>query len=700
VPTTFLHPWALVLGAAALALPWVIHWLTRPRPRRLPLSTVRFVQEAIRQRRARHRLRDLIVLALRSLAILLLAWTLARPLAENRPLVTPDESATSARVVIVDVSQSMAAGGNGVQLFERARSVAAGYLGDSASTQANLILAGASAQPSFDTLSTNFTALRDELARASVRPERLNVQAALNRASELLAASGSERVRELVVVSDFQRSSWATADFSVLPEQTRIQLDSVAPAETLPNLAILRVGSEGRPEQGRELRVEVEVGNFSPTARPIQVELSVGDSVFHLEGHGAAGGKTILATDVPLHSPGWQRGTARLLDVSDALPADDVRSFVVEVGKAPSYALITRQRASQRASSSYYLERALAPAPRNTRTEPRVRRIDPERLDREMLGSADVIVLDHPGKLTGEVSRLLVSFLRRGRGILYVASEVDDAANLQILAEAAGSDWQLPVDFVPPAAGERRRGLFLAEVRRDQAPFAVFGDGYAGLVGPLRFTGALSSRRRESGSADDVLAAYSDRSAGLVVTSCGAGSMAVLNADLVASNLPASPAFVPLIGELTGRLLGQQRMTEILPCGEARALYLPGAAGPAAGLSISGPPGAALEGSALVEESSGVLWHVPALQTPGIYEVKRNGKAVFAVAAAAPAEESDLKALDPSVFQGRLSGGRSLHFRSAAGIEAEARDSLWIWLGVACVICLLGEIVALKLFRV
>ena len=52
---TFLHPWAVWVGVAAAAVPVVVHFLTRPRPRRLALSTIRFVREAVRQRRARHR---------------------------------------------------------------------------------------------------------------------------------------------------------------------------------------------------------------------------------------------------------------------------------------------------------------------------------------------------------------------------------------------------------------------------------------------------------------------------------------------------------------------------------------------------------------------------------------------------------------------------------------------------------------------
>src|SRR5205085_2516643 len=88
---TFLHPWAIFCGLAAVALPLVIHWLTRPRPVRLPLSTVRFVRQAVQQRRARHRLRDALVLGLRALAVLLLAWAIARPLLGEQPLVTSGE---------------------------------------------------------------------------------------------------------------------------------------------------------------------------------------------------------------------------------------------------------------------------------------------------------------------------------------------------------------------------------------------------------------------------------------------------------------------------------------------------------------------------------------------------------------------------------------------------------------------------------
>src|SRR5262249_45573897 len=172
-----------------------------PRPPGLQLSTIRFVREAVRQRRARHRLRNFVILALRTLAILLLAAAVARPLSTKRPLVNPDDPGASARVVILDVSQSMAAGSRGVQLFERARPAAAGFLGDNPDVRAGLIFAGAVARPAFDRLSANTAALREDLSRAAVRPERLNAQAAVNRAAELLAVPvEAGRRRELVIV--------------------------------------------------------------------------------------------------------------------------------------------------------------------------------------------------------------------------------------------------------------------------------------------------------------------------------------------------------------------------------------------------------------------------------------------------------------------------------------------------------------------
>jgi hypothetical protein len=703
---TFLHLWPLILGAVALGLPIAIHFLTKPRPMRLPLSTIRFVREAIQQRRAKHRLRDIIILTLRTCALLLIAIAIARPLWGEKPLISTTESTAAARVVILDCSQSMGATATGIQLFERARSVAAGYLGDQPSVQGNLILAGASSRPVFERLSGNYTALRQELTAATVRPERLNVQAALDHAAKLLnQAEALERKRELIIVSDFQRTSWAAADFSGLPQDTVIQLESVAPKEPLSNLAILRVGGPSRAEQGREVRLEVEVGNYSMTARNARVEVVLGSAVYQLQGLCPPWMKTTLTADIAPQAAGWQGGEARLLDVQDALAADNSRAFVLEVRPLPMFVLLTRQPTDRKPSSSYFLETALSPSLRAGRKDDRVKRMDPGQIDRDILTSADVIVIDHPGKLSQETLQLLASLMRRGRGILYVTSEGVDATNLQLLKQAAGTDLQLPVEFQPPPPGQLRRNLFLPddpkEVKRDQPPFSIFGDELKAVLGLVRFSGGLSSRRVEGGLSDDILASYNDRSACLVVTACGAGTLAVLNTDLGASNFAKERPFVTFLGELIGRLLGRSRLGDTAVSGEPLTAFLPATAGPAQGLnivSLSSSSKSTTLGE-LRESNTGLLWHFDHAGLPGIYQVQRNGTPVYSLAIGIPGEESDLRPLEPSVLKERLSGGRTVVYHAASGVEEDPQDIFWVWLAVGCVFCLLGELVALKLFR-
>lgn len=702
----FLHPWALGIGAAAVGLPLVIHWLTRPRPVRMPLSTVRFVMEAVQQRRARYRLRDWIILLLRVAAVALLAWAFARPITDTKPLVPPVASASgTTRIVLLDQSQSTAATANGIAAFDRAKPIAARYLGAGAGVRANLIFAAARPRPVFERVSTNLGALRDELAAATSRPERLDLQAAINRAGEMLAADGQAARRELVIISDFQRANWAAADFSPLPKDTLIQIESVAPAEAPANVSVQRIAAGGRVEQGREVPVEVEVGNFSKAARTVRVELTIGGASYQLSGLCPPGAKTTLVAAVVPKDAGWQTGAARVLGGEDALPADDVRPFVLDVRPTPTYAMVTRESAKPRATSSHFLERALAPAATTDRAGERhverVIRLSPATdSDKEKLAAADLIVLDHPGKLPPDWIDLLAGMVRRGRGMLYVAAEPIDATNLKLFADAAGSDLKLPVKYLPPPAGQSRRDLFLAETAKDQAPFREFGEDLPAAIGPLRFAGGLNTELDERGLIDDVQATYSDRSACLVITACGAGTVCVLNADLAASNLPASPVFVAMVGELVGRLLGRGSSERAVASGERMDEYLPPGAGGATGLTVGGADGATAPADAgtFSDESNFVLWNWPTAGPPGVYTVKRGKATVFAVASAVPPVEGDLTPIDLSLLKDRLAGGRQVSVQSAAD-DAGRQDTTWAWILAACCGCLLLELLAVVGFR-
>jgi hypothetical protein len=101
----------------------------------------------------------------------------------------------------------------------------------------------------------------------------------------------------------------------------------------------------------------------------------------------------------------------------------------------------------------------------------------------------------------------------------------------------------------------------------------------------------------------------------------------------------------------------------------------------------------------LADEGAGVLWKGDAAGAPGIYRVLHRSDTVFAVATTIPAAESDLSALPAKIFEERLAGNRDVRFRSQLQVGAEERDTLWSWLAVGCVACLLAEVAALKTFK-
>jgi hypothetical protein len=405
----FLHPWAIMLGVAAVGLPWAIHLLTKPRPAKMSLSTLRFVREAVQQRAARHRLRDFLVLLLRSLAVLLVALAIARPRFGSQPLVSDAGDDEAVRVVLLDVSQSMGTVQDGVERLERARTMAAAHLRFRPQLRMNLIFTAATPRAVFTEPSTNAESLRTELAAATVLPERCDVKAALALAGRMLApkSENDRRKRELVIVSDFQRSNWARADFTPLAKDVVIQFESLATDDVPANLAVLSARARGRSALQADTLLEVEIGNFSKASRKATVDVTLGQATHRLEGTVGPGERLTLTEAVRLSNPGWQVGAATLVNLDDALAADDWRPLVVQVEAAPVYALLTRQPASQRPSSSHYVECALVPDARGANSAARVIRIHPDTPDREQFSAASAIVVDHPGGLPPEAIQML-----------------------------------------------------------------------------------------------------------------------------------------------------------------------------------------------------------------------------------------------------------------------------------------------------
>ena len=696
----FLHPWAIAIGLLGMALPIVIHYLTRPRPTSMPLSTIRFVRDAVKQRQARSRLRDGLVLLCRSLAVGMLALAFAQPLFNAQETDTSTDPARLRRIVVLDVSQSMAATDASVDGFQLAKVQAKRFLDAESGVKANLIFAGARPKAVFEQASANIKVLNDALTEAQAKPEHIDVQAALSMASTMLAGGDAETAMEVIFVSDFQRSNWAAVDFSILPKDTKIQLESVAQDSTLANIAIQSVRFLEQPTVGVPATLEVQVGNFSKTARNIKIEVLVGPALVSLEGGCPAGRSTLLTAEVSLPATGWQVGWAKIVDNLDALSVDDRFPFVVQSIDSPGIAVVTRQSERKIPSSSYFVQTALQPFTEQADNRVRVGRIATNRFSVEQAVGYQRFAFDHPGKMEPAQIRSLASLIRRGRGVLYFASDAIDAMNLKSLSAELGSDLQLPVELVPTSRTRPRRDLQIQSMQKNRRPFSIFGDSLTAQLSSLRISGGLGSRRIPDSIDDDILATLSDQSVFVYSSPAGLGKLSVVNADLEACAWSRHASFLPIVNELVDDLLSSDNRSNLSLTGLPLVRVLPSEITSVDGLVVSQGEGEQSPESLgqLQPSGEGVVWSCKELPGPDIFQIEKDGQSVFALAANLASEESDLKTLDPSLLTDRLSGGRNVSFNHVAK-EKREEDRSWIWFAVAAAVALVGEVTVLKAFR-
>ena len=115
---SFLNP-LFLFGLAAAAVPILIHLFTRKRPREMAFPSLEFLAEVNRSEIRRLRLRQWLLLLLRTLAIAALALAMSRPALKGTAGLGRGGSTTV--VALVDQSGSMGAVAAGGTLFAEAR---------------------------------------------------------------------------------------------------------------------------------------------------------------------------------------------------------------------------------------------------------------------------------------------------------------------------------------------------------------------------------------------------------------------------------------------------------------------------------------------------------------------------------------------------------------------------------------------------
>src|SRR4051794_12800400 len=118
---TFLAP-LMLAGAAAVTVPLALHFFYRARYKPLPWAPMRFLKEAIEQTSRRVKFQEWILLALRCLAIILLALAIARPSRDYTAIAGRGDAIDT--VLVFDTSYSMEARDGNKSRLELAKDAA------------------------------------------------------------------------------------------------------------------------------------------------------------------------------------------------------------------------------------------------------------------------------------------------------------------------------------------------------------------------------------------------------------------------------------------------------------------------------------------------------------------------------------------------------------------------------------------------
>jgi hypothetical protein len=518
---SFLTP-LFLLGAAAAAVPIVLHLLKREPEARIRFSAVRLLRRAPVERTRRRHFNELLLLLLRVAALLLLALAFARPFFSSAA-ASPSATLT---VVALDTSLSMSAPGQFDKARDRARQAVAGADTDLVALVTFADSAAVAARPSGDR-----GIVQSAIEGAATGFGGTRYRAALNASAELFAG----RSGTLIVVTDVQASGWKTGDDVGLPAGVRIDVADVGPPP--PNLAVVGARRAGD-------RVIATVRNAAAEARDARVRLTVdgnpaGEALVAVEA-----GQTAEAA-LPVSA-----GRDATIEVDDVAGArgDNAWHLVLEAANRPSVLIVTSNGDLER--DAFYLRRAIAAVGR-TGAAYEVEGLATARVAAEgspLLDRFAAVALLSTRGLESHGREALAAYVQGGGGALL-------ASGPQLDPEVASGIFAGTLSMAAPEAAARPAARSLAPGDVRHPVIEPFGGRAAGL-------GLATFRRigRIEAPGCPLLARFSTGEAAVVDCVHGRGRVIAIASDLenAWNDFPLQPSFVPFIQEVV-RYLGGAR---------------------------------------------------------------------------------------------------------------------------------------------
>ena len=674
---TFLNPLVL-LGLAAAAIPIVVHLFNFRRPKRVDFSTLRFMREIEATAMRRLRIRQWLLLALRTLALVFLVLAFARPTRTAEAGVFEDDGAQSLALV-VDNSRSMTLRDAQGAFLDQARELA-GRLLDATGSGDERTVVPTSAPPEYRPVPfTTGGPARDVVAELAPAPGAEPLASAVARAASVLEGAVHPR-REIVVVSDLQASTFTDSSSVNLPDDVEIALVPVGSRQP-ENTAITDVEVVSRIiEPGRPVTVRATVERFGGDAGTVGASLSLdGQRVSEAAVDLVPGTPATVDFTVTPRQRGWLGGEIRI--EADDAEWDDVRYLTIRVPPAPRVLVVRGPRARADLVS-------LALGVAAERGGLALNEVAEETLPSADLSNTDAVILVGPSALGSGMTSALEAFVAGGGGVLAFAG--DDVASLNGLLGALGAGRLASPTDIDPASG-------FADTDLDHPLFAgVFDSANPTPESPdvRRF-----ARYTPGGGDETALIGLAAGGPFLQEIRRGDGRLLLVTVapDLGWSDLPQRGLFVPLLYRSVAYLAAGPASAETgeLAVREGGQLRVEGADA-SQPLRLVAPDGTSVTPIQRTVPGAVVLDVDGAAERAGVYTVMQGDRILRTVAVNEDARESDPTRLDPDDAARQLEAATGRPVRvvdPAAGLaEGEAPGvSLWsVFLGLALV-CLVAE---------
>ncbi len=621
-------------GAAAIAIPVVIHLLTRLQRRPQAWGAMRFVIEAFRRHRTRLRLEQWLLLLVRCLIPLLLGLALAGPLiAGLGDGVGTDASGRVVCIIIDDSLSTRALESDDADSarFEKLRAAAVKLIDElKPSDRVALWRAATPAKAMFAPPTLDHAAVKRDLKTLEPRFARGDINGALTLASAMLKQVDTPRDRAFVVVLSDLAPDTLPIDKAGDPTLTRLQRQAhllvTKPAATRSNVQVTAVASRRRmvtpsaatgalsvpvrvalrrfqSDDERTSKVDLElvargpgrktpgqvIGKHSGTMTwqkgqnngSLNMEVSVdpqalADLASRRGGPNvgsAGGGRTVSVV-------------ARLAE-DDALPADNLRIATVELRHRLTVGIVDDIDAPATGDTAIpsrrWMSFALSPRAALEARQPggvEVAEASAALLDGKAMAGWDAAVILRPDLLTDDGWAALRTLAEEGGLVVFTAPPDTAAAQWPgLLPTKFNLDWTIAGE---PRVLDENDPLKVWSLKTDGDPpteLALLAPDFEALRVPIRVNRRfdVTFRTPDAGQAWLAVRDGNESKPLLAYGRVGQGGVLLLATaiDLDWTNLPTKPLFVPLLHESLRGVLGGARSSGVddrLICGRQPAL--------------------------------------------------------------------------------------------------------------------------------